>query len=135
MNDSLIKIDPKLVDQLVKEHIHVAVAEALSKNSTALIEVLTSKIIFSRVDGNGEVQSYERHNTQTWLDYAIAKELKTSILEVIQEQVKALRPEIEKSVRANFVKSSNSFAKAVVEGVATSLKWDWNFKLTVGSHE
>jgi hypothetical protein len=135
MNDSLIKIDPKLVDQLVKEHIQIAVAEAISKNGSALVNQLVAAIINTRVDRDGIVQSHSPYNTQTWLDYAIAKELRQSVLEVIQAEIKNLKPQIEKSVRAQFTKSTNQFAKAVADGLESSIKYDWNFKLTLGTEK
>jgi len=135
MSDALIKIDPKLVDQLVKEHIQIAVAQAISKNGSVLVDQLVAAIINARVDSDGKVHRHDRYNTQTWLDYAIAKELREAILIVIQQEIKNLRPSIEKSVRAQFSKSTNQFAKAVTDGLEKSIKYDWNFKLTLGTEE
>ena len=132
---SMINIDPKLIDDLVKQHIQVAVAEALGKNGRVLIDKLVHTIVNSRCDEHGNMQKHDSYNTHPWLDWAIAKELKDTIFAVIKEQVVAMRPEIEKSVRAQFAKSSNIFAKAVADGVTDSLKYDWNFKLTLGSNK
>jgi len=133
MSDSLIKIDPKLVDELVKQHIQVAVAEAISKNGTVLINKLVQTVVNSRCDEHGNMQRHDSYNTHNWLDWAIAKELKENIFKVIHEQITLLRPEIEKSVRAQFTKSSNAFAAAVTSGLVDSMKYDWNFKLTLGT--
>lgn len=133
MSDGLIKIDPKLVDELVKQHIQIAVAEAIGKNGMALIDKLVATIITTRVNAEGKAESHSHYNTQTWLDYAIGDSIRTHVRAVIEEQIVKLRPEIEKSVRSHFAKSANPFAKAVMDGVAHSLKFDWNFKLTLGT--
>jgi hypothetical protein len=135
MSDSLIKIDPKLVDQLVKEHIQVAVANAISEKGMILVTQLVAAIVNSKVDENGHVTDRSYGTAQTWLDYAIGKEMRNGVLEVIQAEIKNLRPQIEQSVRAQFAKSNNQFAKAVVEGLEKSIKYDWNFKLTLGTEK
>ena len=121
-NDSLIQIDAKLIDKLVMEHIQVAVAQALSKDKDVLVNKLIETVIRSKVDSNGVQQSHDRYNTTTWLDWAIANELRAAVLVVIQEQIVAMKPDIVESVKKQFSRSQSEFAKAVVEGMTSSLK-------------
>lgn len=132
-NDSLIKIDPALVDNLVREHIQIAVAESLSKNGPVLVDKFIAAIINAKVDEKGVVQSYERYNVQSWLDWAVGTSLRETVHAVIKNEIEKMKPEIEQAVRKHLGKSNNAIAQAVVKGVADSLKYDWNFKLTLGT--
>ena len=63
MSTSLIQIDPKLVDQLVKEHIQVAVTEAIRKNGAERLNRAIRTIKEQQAEALIEATACERPST------------------------------------------------------------------------
>ena len=135
MSASMIQIDPKLINELVREHIQVAVAQALSDKKDVLVNQLVHAVLSTKVDEKGTVQSQEYYNKHTWLDYMIGTELREAVKKTIIETIRGMQPEIEKAVRRDVAKSGSSLAKAMMSGFEDSLKYDWTFKVQIGSNE
>ncbi len=54
----MIKLDRKLVDNLVKEHLNAAVLSVLADSKEALLRQMADQILNLKVDEEGNVNSY-----------------------------------------------------------------------------
>ena len=64
------------------------------------------------------------------------KEMRGLIKQSIIDQLQAMKPEIEKAVKREMLKSGPAVARAVMSGFSDSLKFDWQFKVGIsGSKE
>lgn len=134
-NKGMISLDPKLIDNLVKEHIFTAVASSLAENKDAVIRSLIDTCINLKVDESGNVNSYGSSNKFSWLEITFNQAVRGVVKQAIIEQITAMKPEIEKAVKKEMLKSGPAVARAIMSGFTESIKYDWNFKVGISGDE
>jgi hypothetical protein len=134
-NKGMISLDPKLIDNLVKEHIYAAVAGSLADNKDVLIHSLLDTVLNLKVNANGEISQYSSDNKFSWLELTFNREMRGLIKKAIIEQIEALKPEVEKAVKKEMMKSGPAIAQAVMKGFSDSLKFDWNFNVGISGEK
>jgi hypothetical protein len=133
MNDGMIKLDQKLVDNLVKEHLSAAVLSVLADKKEHLLRQMSDQILNLKVDEDGNINSYSSYNKYSWIEQAMNKELRSTIIQTIQENLSSIKPDIEKAVKAELRKSGNKIASSMMEGLFEAIKYDFSFKVNLSS--
>ncbi len=133
MSDSMIKLDRKLVDNLVKEHLNAAVLSVLADSKEALLRQMADQILNLKVDEEGNVNSYYSYNKYSLIEIAMNRELRGVIIKTVQDNLEAIKPEISKAVKAELKKSGNKIASGMMEGLFDAIKYDFSFKVNLAT--
>ena len=90
----MISLDPKLIDNLVKEHLYAAVVSSISGSKDALMRSLCEIVLNLKVNESGQIDSYASNNKFSWLELTFNKEMRAVIKQAIMDQIQAMKPEI-----------------------------------------
>ena len=135
MSQSMIQLDQKLVDNLVKEHLSAAVLSVLADKKESLLRSMSDQILNLKVDENGNISSYSSANKYSWIEFALNRELRAVIVQAVKDQLEAMKPEIEKAIKREVAKSGSAIAKAIMGGFTEAIKVDYNFKVNLSAKE
>src|SRR5579871_3665049 len=129
----MIKLDRKLVDNLVKEHLNAAVLSVLADIKEALLRQMADQILNLKVDEEGNVNSYYSYNKYSLIEIAMNRELRGVIIKTVQDNLEAIKPEISKAVKAELKKSGNKIASGMMEGLFDAIKYDFSFRVNLAT--
>lgn len=132
---SMIQVDPKLIDDLMKEHIAVAMTKVFSDRNDAVINTIVNQILNIQVNERGEISTASYEKKHSWIEWAINKEIRGVVLETAKGQIRAMIPEIEKAIKKEVAKSNSAIAKAIIGGFTDSLKVDYRFNVTLSTDD
>lgn len=128
---SMVQLDPRLIDNLVKEHLTAAVIGVLSEKKELLIANMVNQVLNVRCNQNGEVSSYSSDNKYSWIEMTLMKEMRGVIKDACIAQLRAIQPDIDKAIKKEVAKSGGAIAKAIMAGFTEALKIDYNFKINI----
>lgn len=133
MSGSMIQLDQKLVDSLVKEHIYAAVVTALSEKKDLMLRSLCDTVLNLKVNQDGDISSYSSENKYSWIEMTLNKELRSLIKQAVIDQLTAIKPDIEKAVKKEVAKSGSAIAKAIMGGFTEALRVDYKFNISLSA--
>lgn len=126
-----LNIDDDYLGECVKQTVIAGISEALNGKNEITSQIV-NMVLSQKVDKNGQISGWRSDNTQTVLEYYVAK----TIREVAQDEIKRLmeeaRPQIAESMRRELGKAKTvdklvaEFARDMVNSCAS------NWRTTLG---
>ncbi len=130
---SMIQVDPKLIDDLLKEHIAVAMTKVFADRNDAVISTIVNQILNIKVDDSGNISTSDYGKKHSWIEWAVNKEIRGIVLETAKNQIRTQVPEIEKAIKKEVAKSNHAIAKAIIGGFTEALKVDYRFSVSLST--
>lgn len=111
-----------------------AISAHIIKGMMAAPELITQVVagaLTRKVNSEGKVDSYQHHNTHSFLQFVTEDLIRKATIEALQAHVESIKPDIVKAVAAEMKKAAPSIAVALVDGFAQNAKDRYNLQVGV----
>ena len=125
-----LNVDENLVRPIVEAEIQAAIVRQL-ESSQNLIPKLVQAALNQKVNYDGKRSGSDYENKYPYIEVlcnkAIQQAAEEGMKKYIEDSVLLIQVEVEKQIRAQ----TKNIAKTFVEGLASSIKSSWSFKVDV----
>ena len=123
-----LKVDPEIVERVLKSEIHTAVVAAMGKEEQ-FVKELVNKALDMKVDSSGKPCSYG--GAKPYIEYTAMETIRAAVKEAMAEVVKTKKTELKKEIVKQIAASKSKLAKSLVDGLGESLKSRWGATITI----
>lgn len=109
-----LKIDNKVIEQIVASKIEAEVLAGLSGAKDELIKRIVGSILSQKVNEQGERPHYASDGRYSLLEWLVQNEIKRIARESLAKFVEQFRPELEKKIQGALKQGQGQLAKALV---------------------
>ncbi len=123
MDLATLQLSPELFKPIIEQHIKNAMMQALG-DPTKAVEAIVNKCLSDKVNDRGIKSNSSYDNTHNFMDIVfrntIQEAAKQVLVEWASENAEIIKAAVIKEISSK--KGSQSFAKAVIDGVVASIK-------------
>lgn len=134
MNENTVNItiSKDIVNPIVEAKIKDAITEAMG-GKDLIIDKVISQILKTKVTKEGKVSSYERENTENWLDIALTSQIqelvKSELQLLIKDSASLIKETLIKQLKTK--KGSDMIATTMLAALDQTFKNSWTSKINV----
>jgi pullulanase/glycogen debranching enzyme len=126
-----LHIPKDVIDPIIQASITAAILSGLGDQSKVVASAISS-ILSQKVDPNsGQVNSYQSHNTVSWIDWALGQQVRESAKAAIIEHLANNQDLVKKQLTAELSKKNSVLAKQLVEAMAKGMSNEHALKYAV----
>jgi len=121
-------------NNVLEPYIRAAVATAITGalgDGTKLVEQAVQAALTTKVSAGGVISNASYENTHLLADVVSKKAIQKVAHEVINEMAETMRPRIKAEIEKQLATKHGAIAKAMVDGLLTSLKSTWSVHVSV----
>ena len=121
-----LNIDRDFLEESVRQTVIAGIAESLN-GKNEMVSQIVRMTLSTKVDKEGRINSYERENKYTLLEYYVKKLISEVASEEIQLLVSERKDEVRKLIRTELQKKVNTekFVGAFIDTVSTAISSTW----------
>jgi uncharacterized membrane-anchored protein YjiN (DUF445 family) len=127
--DVEIKVGADLVRPVLEAKIQAAIASELH-NADGLMHAAIAAALSVKVNDKGRVDKSDYYNRETLIEWLAKTAIHKAAEAAIREWVEKQQPKLQKALEQQLAKKTGGIAKAMVEGLAETLKDNWKFNVT-----
>lgn len=125
-----VNIPKDVLEPILRQQVAAEVTAALG-NPADLIAKVVEFALSQKVNADGKRSSYEHDNRHSFIEVAAKNAIHKAVHEILAQWIEEQRPAIAKHVEAALGRRKSAFAKALVEGLANSVKSSWTFNCEI----
>ena len=127
-----LNVDQDYLAEAVRQTVIMGISESLN-GKNEITSQLVASVLSTKVDDRGCISNYERHNTQTLLEYHVRNAITETVKAEIAKVVEECRPQIAECIRKELSKKSTQgdLVSAFINSIKGSLKWSYNTNVDI----
>lgn len=111
-----LTVSPELVQPIIKEQIHSAIAQQLG-NYPQLIEAVAAAALNAKVDSEGKLSSYSTYNSTPFIEWASRNAIQLAAKEALKSWLEKHQADLKAAIETHLKKNTKSIAGALVAGL------------------
>ena len=127
-----LNVDKDYLEEAVKQTVLMGIAESLN-GKNEIVSQIVKMVLSTRVDNDGQINSYEAYNKQTLLSFYVKKMIRAIAEDELKKLDEEHREEITKIIRIELQKKANysKFVDSFITSVAESVSERWRPQISI----
>jgi len=129
-DNATVSIPNDILEPVIRAQVAAGITAQLG-NPEVLIQKIVSNAMSQKVNSEGKVSRESYSNRHDLIELLAGRAIRAIVDDVLTSWIDAQRPAIEKKVRDSLARKQGMFAKAMVDGLSSSLQSRWGMKCDV----
>ena len=132
MSDSnaTVNIPKDILEPIVRAQVAAGIAAAIG-DPAKIIEGVVEHALAQKVDSDGRISKYSSDNKYNIVEIMAKKAIHETVQEAVEDWISEQRPAILEQVKKSLSRKQTAFAKALVDGMVSAAKQNWNLKCEI----
>lgn len=123
-----LRVDESMVTAILEKKIEEAIGVAIIDKEQVVAQLI-DRCLSMRVDEKGQPSSYS--SAKPFIEYSARKAIADAVKTALDTVMESRRKQLEVAVVKQIERSTNKLARALVDGLAESLKSRWSSTISI----